>query len=1136
MKKNQTTSADSAGLRRRAEERLQENQKSQGPVASGQKKKEETQRLFHELQVHQIELEMQNEELLRARTEAEAVLERYTDLYDFAPIGYFTLDREGSIQQVNLAGATLLGQERSRLVRSRFGVFVAGADRPTFNDFLERAFASQVKESCEVSLREEDSPCSVQASQLVVRIVCTTSADGKTCRAVVADVTERRRAEAALAESEERFRTLADSDPDGIFRFDREFKLLYTNPVGAQWIGLEMPIDFPVANYGRPEMLTTRWETSARKVFETGRLRHFETAVERRGKVWTYEVLVAPELGRDGSVLSVISVARDITERKRAEHERETTVKFLRLVSRATSSAELTKSAVTFFQGLSGCEAVGIRLKAGDDYPYCEAQGFPEEFLLAENRLGARDEDGCIVLDSAGNPVIECVCGSVIYGRGDPEKPCFTEGGSYWVNDTPGLLATPTDGDRGTHTPNGCIGKGYESVALVPLGVGAERLGLLQLSDRRKGRFSPESIAFWEKLAVSLAVAIARSRAEEALLTANLRWQALMQAVPVGVSFSDDSTCRYITGNPAMVEQFEVRPQHNLSASASAAEAPGRRIRYFGEGRELQDTELPLQRAVLENRQIAHMELEVELPSGRRWFADASGSPVRDLSGKVIGGIAVTVDITERKAINSRLAYLASFPEQDSQPIIEADAQGRVRYANPTALSLFPRIREQGSAHPWLADWESLMRSHGEGSDPGAREVTIGEKKYHQGFYYLHDEQVLRVYGLDITDRKLAEEALHKANDQLVGADRRKNEFLDILSHELRNPLGPILNSLYIMERAIPGGAQAKRAHAVIDRQTTHLTSLVDDLLDLTRITRGKIHLQKERIELGELVRRTAEDYRGIFQARGIALDLLLCEIPVWIDGDATRVAQIVGNLLSNAAKFTHSEGRVELILEVEASAAFLRVRDNGVGIAAGVLQQLFQPFMQSAQTLDRTQGGLGLGLALVKGLVELHRGAVSASSEGSGRGAEFTVRLPRSEPEPSALQTAVALQPRPRRIVVIEDNADAADSLREVLQLMGHEVQLASTGQAGMTLACERCPDIVLCDIGLPGMSGYEVAQAMRANPQLQSTFLVALSGYAQPEDIARAQAAGFDLHLAKPLSIEQLEQLLAGPVTHSC
>ncbi len=463
MKKSQTHSTGNADLRRQAEGRLREMLKNRGPEASELGTMEETKRLVHELEVHQIELEMQNEELLQARTEAEALTERYIDLYDFAPIGYFTLDRGGTIQQVNLTGARLLGQERSRLVRCRFGLFVSGADRPVFNAFLERAFKGKAKESCEISLHtEEGDPPLAQnpgsqrvgkTGQTNVRIEGTATEDGKALRVVVEDTTElkkvemalrervkelsclfrlshlieqpgisleeilegcvqlipaamqhpditcarlswgsavfksanyrrtewrisrdlvvagqvvgtldvcyledrssntgegpflqeevelttgiaeklqriisRKRAEEALAESEERFRTLAGSAPDGIFRFDREFRLLYMNPVGAHWIGVEPPFQLPEAeaSYTRPDMLTTHWEASAREVFETGHLRRLETAVERHGRVWSYDVIVAPEIGRDGSVRSVISVARDITERRQQEASRRT--------------------------------------------------------------------------------------------------------------------------------------------------------------------------------------------------------------------------------------------------------------------------------------------------------------------------------------------------------------------------------------------------------------------------------------------------------------------------------------------------------------------------------------------------------------------------------------------------------------------------------------------------------------------------------------------------------------------------------------------------------------------------------------------------------------------------------------------
>ncbi len=337
MKRNQNTSTDSAGLRLQAEKWWSRKPRSQGPEPKGQPTREEMQRLVHELQVHQIELELQNEELLRGRKELEESLERYTelynDLYDFAPVSYFTLDRDGAIRQVNLTGARLLGVERSRLKGCRFDSYVAAGDRFTFHAFLEKVFVSEVKQGCELSLRRDpDNPFSPQP---IVRVEATFREDGMECRAVLMDLTESKRAKVALAESEEHFRTLADSAPDGIFRFDRELKLLYANPVGRHWIGIDALDDLSKINSDRPDMFTIKWEKYAREVFEVGHLRRFETAIDRGGKVWTYEVLVAPELIGDGSIQSVVSVARDITERRMAEESQH------RLVQRAQRAQKL---------------------------------------------------------------------------------------------------------------------------------------------------------------------------------------------------------------------------------------------------------------------------------------------------------------------------------------------------------------------------------------------------------------------------------------------------------------------------------------------------------------------------------------------------------------------------------------------------------------------------------------------------------------------------------------------------------------------------------------------------------------------------------------------------------------------------
>ena len=391
-------------------------------------------------------------------------------------------------------------------------------------------------------------------------------------------------------------------------------------------------------------------------------------------------------------------------------------------------------------------------------------------------------------------------------------------------------------------------------------------------------------------------------------------------------------------------------------------------------------------------------------------------------------------------------------------------------------------------------------------------------------------------YALDAIEaerlRAEAEHALRESERELRDADARKNVFLAMLSHELRNPLAPIKNSLVILQHVRGDGEQVQRAEAVIERQVAHLTSLVDDLLDVTRVTRGKIRLEKEPVNLDELVGRTVEDHRDLFARTGVKLVLRPSGARLLVHADRTRLTQVVGNLLQNAVKFTPKGGTTTVSVESrEDGQAAVRICDTGAGIGADILPHLFEPFTQADRTLDRSKGGLGLGLALVKGLVEMHDGGVAARSEGPGKGAEFEVVLPTISPsditEPRPLTAQAPSQPR--RVLIIEDNRDAADSLREVLDLFNHSAMVAYSGDEGLKKVRAHRPDVVLCDIGLPGMDGHEVARAIRADASLSATTLVALTGYAAPEDLARSQEAGFDYHLAKPPSIEAIEQVLA-------
>ena len=366
--------------------------------------------------------------------------------------------------------------------------------------------------------------------------------------------------------------------------------------------------------------------------------------------------------------------------------------------------------------------------------------------------------------------------------------------------------------------------------------------------------------------------------------------------------------------------------------------------------------------------------------------------------------------------------------------------------------------------------------------------------------------------------------------------DHRKDEWIALLAHELRNPLAPVLTSLHVLRsRARPPRSEP----SLWSGRTARCGTWAGWWTVCSKprgVLLGQVRLRAERLDLARLVRTTAGDQRAILEQAGVSLAVEAPETPVWVEGDATRLTQALHNLLDNAVKFTTSGGRVAVRLEADAGAgwAVLTVSDTGAGIEPAVLPRLFEPFAQAEQGLDRGRGGLGLGLSVVKGLVELHGGEVAAASAGPGRGATFTVRLPSGQ-EPAALSAVgkrASAAGRRSRVLVIEDNKDAADSLSMLLSVLGHEVQVAYTGLAGVEAAAVWLPEVVLSDIGLPGLDGFEVARRLRRQPGMEGALLVALTGYGGDDDRRRGLEAGFDHYLTKPTDPDALQRLLAARV----
>jgi PAS domain S-box-containing protein len=568
------------------------------------------------------------------------------------------------------------------------------------------------------------------------------------------------------------------------------------------------------------------------------------------------------------------------------------------------------------------------------------------------------------------------------------------------------------------------------------------------------------------------------------------------------------------------------------------------------DGTPIAPDDMPVLRAARHGETHRARLLRMLRPGREQWIALSAGPLV--VGGAQVGSVVTLSDLTERRrteeALDASEQRFRMLSDAMPQIVCVLQPGGGAEYVNPgwTAysgldLAETTRLGWYGVLHP--DDREAATECRRRVLKSRApQDVELRYRAADGSFRWflsrlapvVEGDRVVRLIGsaMDIEDRKRAEEAVQRANETLRDADRRKDEFLGMLSHELRNPLAPIRNSLYILDRLDATALQARRAKAVANRQVTHLTRLVDDLLDVTRIARGKIELRKAELDLGALARRTAEDHRALMQERRLELSVEVPAGPVPVRGDETRLAQVIGNLLHNAAKFTPAGGRVTLAVAVEEGRVAIHVRDTGAGIAPEALGAIFEPFTQAKQTLARSEGGLGLGLALVKGLVAMHGGEVSASSGGAGRGSDFAVMLPLAS-LPPVREGERVLRGAPvrarRRVLVIDDNRDAADSLAELVSMLGHRADVAYDGFAGLARAAEAPPDVVLCDIGLPGMDGYECARQLRALSPSRDLRLVAVSGYAQPEDIARAMEAGFDAHVAKPPDPERLAGLLS-------
>jgi len=554
--------------------------------------------------------------------------------------------------------------------------------------------------------------------------------------------------------------------------------------------------------------------------------------------------------------------------------------------------------------------------------------------------------------------------------------------------------------------------------------------------------------------------------------------------------------------------------------------------------------------------EIVRYDVPVRMAGDTRVWIDFQVAPLRDAGGRITHLIPSAVEITVRRAAQekqreseerTRLATEATavgiWERNIHTDALRWDAQMFQLYGIPPTADGFLSYTDWSHAvlPEDLPENERILQDTVRRSAQSRREFRI-RRRDNGAVRYVESVETVRansqgetewVVGtnLDVTERKTSEMQLRQLAADLSEADRRKDEFLATLAHELRNPLAPIRNGLELMKLAGGEIATIERARGMMERQLTQLVRLVDDLMDVSRISRGNFELRKERVPLATVVQSALESSRPLIERMGHQLTVTLPAQPLFIDADLTRLAQVFLNLLNNAAKYSEQHAHIHLYVEREGSDLVVTVKDNGIGIAADQLSRIFDMFTQVVQSLEKAQGGLGIGLTLVKRLVEMHGGTVEAKSDGLGKGSEFVVRLPVviATAEPHALDGATEQSVGvSRRILVVDDNTDAAESLAEILKVLGNDTRTASDGQAGIDMAAEFRPEVILLDIGLPTLDGYDVCRAIRAQPWGTDILLIAVTGWGQHEDRRRSHEAGFDHHMVKPVDPRVLMTLL--------
>jgi PAS domain S-box-containing protein len=966
---------------------------------------------------------------------------------------------------------------------------------------------------------------------------------------ITRDLTDRKQAEEKLRLSEERFRLMVEGVKDyAIFMLDPEGRVVTWNAGAERTKGYRADeiIGRHFSQFYPREAVERGWpDEELKRAAAEGRFEDEGWRVRKDGSTFWANVVITALRDEAGTLRGFAKVTRDLTERRQAE---ENTRRLLREEAARQAAEEYTREIE------QQRERLRVTLHSiGDGVIATDAKG--RVTLLnpvAEDLTGWGSEDAAgqplqsvfrIINESTGQEVENPVAGVLREGRvvglAHPTLLISRDGKARPVDDS----AAPIRDVQG------------------------ELLGVVLVfrdgtEQRAKDRRRAARLAVTQSLAEAETIEQAAPRVLQALGD-NLGWKVggfwLVQ--PPGQAMR----CLELWHTPSVRGDGFLEVSRRLRFSPGVG-LPGR-VWESGQPAWIPDVSVDTNfpRAAIAAEQGLRAALGFPLRAGRQvlgmieFFHNEVRGPDADLMEMVATIGAMIGQFIERRSAEHRLRYerewfrttLASIGDA----VIATDTDGKVAFVNGVAQTLTGWRQGEAIGQPVEAVFRILDEQTRRPIENPAllafkEHVVLGpsnrtvltsrdgvERPIDSSAAPIRDEDgqvggAVLVFR-DVTERRRLEDDLRKLAADLSDADRRKNEFLATLAHELRNPLAPIRNALHVL-RLSPDRAPHDQALAMMQRQLEQLVRLVDDLMDVSRITRGKLELRSEPVPLATVVQSAVETSRPMIDHLGHELTVSLPDEPIIVDADLTRLAQVFSNLLNNSAKYMDPGGRIRLTAERRGEEVLVSVRDTGIGIAADQLSRIFEIFSQVEGSLERAQGGLGIGLTLVKRLVEMHGGRIEATSEGLGKGAEFLARLPvvavAAGPLAAGGRDELGPVSSPLRIMIVDDNEDAANSLGMLLDLMGNDIRMGHDGLEAMNLAREYRPDVVLLDIGLPKLNGYEVARSIRQEPWGERTVLIAVTGWGQEADRRRSRESGFDHHMVKPVDPDELMRILAG------